>query len=121
MSKKENPFKEKIKIAMLKKGLNQTKMAKQLGITSQAFSSWLLDCPNPKMETLKKISKVLGVPNNYFFEKSPIINGDNNTVNSKITTEKDIIIMQKEIALMKKDIENINLRMRILEGQKIKK
>lgn len=28
MRKKENPFKEKIKIAMVKKGLNQTKMAK---------------------------------------------------------------------------------------------
>ena len=121
MSKKENPFKEKIKIAMLKKGFNQTKMAKQLGITNQAFSSWLLDCPNPKTETLNKISKILDVPINYFFDKSPIITGDNNTVNSKVSSEKDIIIIQQEIALMKKDIENINLRMQILEGKKKKK
>ncbi len=117
----KNPLNKKIKIAMLDSGINQTKLAKELGISRQSLSEWLATSSNPKIEQIKKIAKITGKPLNYFFEKSPIITGDNNTVNSKITTEKDIIIMQKEIALMKKDIENISLRMQILEGKKNKK
>ena len=81
MNKKENPFKEKIKIAMLKKGLNQSQMADKLGISNQAFSAWLRDCPNPKIKTLKKVSKILDTPANYFFENSGNIADNKSSIN----------------------------------------
>lgn len=65
MARKENPFKEKIKIEMLKKGYTQTKMADLLGISNQAFSAWL-NGGNPKVQTLEKIAALLDLPSNYF-------------------------------------------------------
>jgi len=121
MTNIKNPLNKKIKIALLDSGINQTKLAKELGITRQSLSEWLSSSANPKIDYIRKIAKITGKPLNYFFDKSPIITGDNNTVNSKVSSEKDIIIMQQEIALMKKDIENINLRMQILEGKKKRK
>lgn len=121
MTKIKNPLNKKIRAAMLDSGLNQTQLAKKLGISRQSLSEWLSTSANPKIEYIRKIAKITGKPVNYFFDNSPIVTGDNNNVNSKIPSDKDIIIMQQEIALMKKDIENINLRMQILEGQKKKK
>lgn len=73
MEKKINPFKEKIKIEMIKKGYNQTKMADLLGISNQAFSAWL-NGSNPKIETVEKITKILKLPAGYFFQGSGNIN-----------------------------------------------
>lgn len=112
MSKKENPFKEKIKIAMLKKKLNQTQMAKKLGISNQAFSAWLTDCPNPKLETLRKVAGILGVPNSYFFENSGHIEaGDNSHISINSTTENvRITLLEKDMEIVKKEIEILKLK-----------
>ena len=63
MKSKINPFKEKIKIEMVKKGYTQSKMADLLGISNQAFSAWL-NGSNPKIKTLEKIAKILDLMSN---------------------------------------------------------
>ena len=75
MSKVKNPLNKKIKIAMLDSGLNQTQLAKALGISRQSLSEWLSSSVNPKLEQIKKISKITGKPLTYFFDNSPIISG----------------------------------------------
>lgn len=107
MSKKTNPFKEKIKIEMLKNGYTQTKMAELLGISNQAFSAWL-NSGSPKIETLKKIAHLLGLPNNYFFENSGNIAGRDNNINT--TDNARIALLEKDVEILKKDIEILKLK-----------
>ena len=112
MKKKTNPFKEKIKIQMLKKGYTQTKMADLLGISNQAFSAWL-NGGNPKIETLNKVALVLGVPNNYFFENSGNIATDKGSININQTSEINrIALIEKDIEIIKKDIELLKLKIK---------
>lgn len=110
MSKKTNPFREKIKIEMLKKGYTQTKMADLLGISNQAFSAWL-NGGNPKIETLNKVALVLGVPNNYFFENSGNIATEKSTININNAREENrISLIEKDIEIIKKDLEILKLK-----------
>ena len=112
MKEKENPFKEKIKIAMLKKGLNQTQMANKLGITNQAFSKWLSDCPNPKLETLKRVAKILGVSGMYFFENSGNIADNNSTINVNSTSENmRLTLLEKDLQILKQKVEILELKL----------
>lgn len=106
MNKKTNPFKEKIKIEMLKNGYTQTKMADMLGISNQAFSAWL-NGGSPKLETVSKIAKLLGRPANYFFENSGNIAGRDNNVN---TSETRISLVEKDVEILKKEIEILKLK-----------
>lgn len=106
MSKKTNPFKEKIKIEMLKNGYTQTKMAEMLGISNQAFSAWL-NGGSPKIETVEKIARIFGQPANYFFENSGNIAGRDNNVN---TSEARISLVEKDVEILKKEIEILKLK-----------
>lgn len=49
MKDKKNPLSKKIKIDMLDSGLNQTQLAKEIGISRQSLSEWLSSCENPKL------------------------------------------------------------------------
>ena len=118
---KENSFEKKVRIALAEKGETQASLARKIGVTRGQINLWMKNKNIPKMSSIQKIAEVLDKPVNYFFDKSPIITGDNNNVNSKVSSEKDVIIMKQKIAIMEKDIENINLRIKILEGQKKKK
>ncbi len=110
MSKKTNPFKEKIKIEMLKKGYTQTKMADLLGISNQAFSAWL-NGGSPKIETVEKIARVFGYPSNYFFENSGNIATDHSTINAQNPTENArLALLEKDVEILKKDIEILKLK-----------
>lgn len=120
-NKKENSLEKKVKIALAENGVTQAELARKMGIPAPQLSHWLKGVYKPTSQNLQKLADALNRPINYFFDKSPIITGDNNNVNSRNSSDKDIIIMQQEIALMKKDIENINLRMQLLEDQKRKK
>lgn len=138
MEKKVNPFKEQIKIEMLKKGYTQTKMADLLGISNQAFSAWL-NSGNPKIETLDRVAKILGVSSNYFF-------GSGNIQGKKVFRTPAIVaseistgniagkrgvavagypaqceIMSREIELIKKDIELLKKEIEILKLTKVDK
>lgn len=112
MKSKKNPLTTKIKLAMLESGLNQTELAKAIGITKQSLSGWLSSCENPKLENIKKIAKATHKPVNYFFENSGNI-ADNN---SKITvhessTNYEFSLLKKEVEIIKKDIEIIKLKL----------
>ena len=106
MSKKINPFKEKINIEMLKNGYTQTKMAEMLGVSNQAFSAWL-NGGSPKIETVEKIARIFGQPANYFFENSGNIAGRDNNVN---TSENRISLVEKDVEILKKEIEILKLK-----------
>lgn len=111
MKNKKNPFKEKIKIEMLKKGYTQTKMADLLGISNQAFSAWL-NGGNPKIETLAKVAGLLGQPTNYFFENSGNIAENNSTINENSTTENlRLALIEKDVLLLKTEVELIKLKL----------
>lgn len=109
MKNKTNPFKEKIKIEMLKKGYTQTKMADLLGISNQAFSSWL-NGGNPKIETLEKISNILGHPANYFFENSGNIATEGGSISANQNDNTRISLIEKDIEIIKKDLEILKLK-----------
>lgn len=57
MKDKKNPLSKKIKIAMLDSGLNQTQLAKEIGISRQSLSEWLSSCENHKLENIKKLRR----------------------------------------------------------------
>ena len=52
----------KIKNLMNEKNINQSDLAKELGITRGVVSGWFRGVRNPKRETLEKIANVLNVP-----------------------------------------------------------
>ena len=109
-------------MALLDSGINQTKLAKELGISRQSLSEWLSSSANPKLEYVRKIAKITGKPINYFFENSCNRVGNNSTFTvAESSVPYEYSFMQKEIEIIKKDIENLNLRMQILEGKKKKK
>ena len=71
MTKKENEnVIKQIKIAMAEMGLNQTSLAKKVGVKPNTVSQWLTGTNSPKMDTLKKVAKATGKPVNYFFDNS---------------------------------------------------
>lgn len=110
MNKKTNPFKEKIKIEMLKNGYTQTKMADMLGISNQAFSAWL-NGGSPKLETVSKIAKLLGRPANYFFENSGNIAAENSAISvTNPTDNARLALLEKDVEILKKDIEILKLK-----------
>lgn len=47
---------------MAQKGINQSDLAKELGITRGVVSGWFRGVRNPKRETIEKIANVLKVP-----------------------------------------------------------
>ena len=114
MKDKKNPLSKKIKIAMLDSGLNQTQLAKEIGISRQSLSEWLSSCENPKLENIKKIAKATNKPVNYFFEQTGenIANG-NSTININSTSENmRITLLEKDMELIKKDIEILKLKIK---------
>ncbi len=72
---------KKIKMAMLKKDINQSDLADKLGITKSVVSNWFIGNRNPKIETLEKIAKVLGTDVNYFLNDD--LNEDKNFSKNK--------------------------------------
>jgi transcriptional regulator with XRE-family HTH domain len=107
MRKKTNPFKEKIKIEMLKNGYTQTKMAEMLGISNQAFSAWL-NGGSPKLETVTKIAQLLGRPANYFFENNGNIATNNSAINQQDSSR--LSLLEKDVEILKKEIEILKLK-----------
>lgn len=111
MKDKKNPLTKKIKLAMLDSGLNQSELAKAIGITRQSLSGWLSSCENPKLENIKKIAKATNKPVNYFFENSGNIadNKSQITVN-ETSSNYEIAMLQKDMEIVKKEIEILKLK-----------
>ncbi len=116
--KKDKDFVKKLKLAMLESGLNQTSLAKKLGLTHSAISAWLNGRTNPSLDALKSAAQAMGRPVNYFFDNSNTeINGNQNIVGKDIKTqdkndlEKEIILIKKELEVHRYKLENLSLKL----------
>ena len=123
MTKKENEnVIKQIKIAMAEMGLNQTSLAKKVGVKPNTVSQWLTGTNSPKMDTLKKVAKATGKPINYFFDNSTDVKGNQNIVGKNITVssdvEKDIALMRVKIEALESKIENLELKYNLLKKGK---
>ena len=123
MTKKENEnVIKQIKIAMAEMGLNQTSLAKKVGVKPNTVSQWLTGTNSPKMDTLKKVAKATGKPVNYFFDNSTDVKGNQNIVGKNITVssdvEKDIALMRVKIEALESKIENLELKYNLLKKGK---
>jgi transcriptional regulator with XRE-family HTH domain len=122
---------KKIKLAMLDANLNQTGLAKKMGITKNAVNSWFRGKRNPTSTTLNKMAKATNKPLSYFFEdydSDTIVNTGKNSVvgkNQSVVNREalnNIELMKKEVELMKKENENLKLKLDlILEKSKRRK
>lgn len=124
--KKEKDFIKKLKLAMLESGFNQVSLAKKIGIKSNSVSQWLTGKNNPKLSTLEKVAKATGKPVNYFFDNSPvgdgnnIVHGNHNSVEAKetATLEKEIELLKAKQEVQRLAIANLMLRLEKLEHKK---
>lgn len=124
--KKEKDFIKKLKLAMLESGFNQVSLAKKIGIKSNSVSQWLTGKNNPKLSTLEKVAKATGKPVNYFFDNSPvgdgnnIVHGNHNSVKAKetATLEKEIELLKAKQEVQRLAIANLMLRLEKLEHKK---
>ena len=104
---------KKIKKVMFEKNINQTALAKKIGVSRGVVSGWFRGNRNPKKESLERIAKALDLPIAFFyddgqknFENSGII-GNNNQNNNFNTDMKDIKIQiqDHEIRILKLENE----------------
>lgn len=115
---------KKLKLAMLESGLNQTQLAKKLGISHASVSAWLHNKANPGLDLLEKIAQVTGKPVNYFFDNSTHLEhgscvvGNNNQVNAEDKNTKELEHLKTILQLHQVTLENIKLRLEKLEGKK---
>ncbi len=109
---------------MLESGLNQTQLAKKLGISHASVSAWLHNKANPGLDLLEKIAQVTGKPVNYFFDNSTHLEhgscvvGNNNQVNAEDKNTKELEHLKTILQLHQVTLENIKLRLEKLEGKK---
>ena len=113
MTKKENEnVIKQIKIAMAEMGLNQTSLAKKVGVKPNTVSQWLTGTNSPKMDTLKKVAKATGKPVNYFFDNSTSVLGNHNNVGKNIQSVPNVT---KDIKLLFAQVELLTAKMQLLE------
>lgn len=106
---------KKIKIAMAEMGLNQTTLAKKLGVKPNTVSQWLTGTNTPQMATLKKVAQATGKPVNYFFDNSVSVKGNSNVVGKNNKASSDDL--QKDIQLLSTKVELLAAKLQILETE----
>lgn len=98
---------QKIKVLAKQKGIAQTEIAKQLGMSSQAFSKILRE-NSTKVSTLERIAEILDVPVTTFFDEVSHVNtvsintGVQGSPNAVQSVGSD---NSSEVALLKSRIE----------------
>lgn len=110
-------------------GLNRgskTKLANMLGVSPSVVTEWFLGSRNPTEKYIKALAKLLGVNEseiqeafpraNYFFNSPVMIGspGNNNSVGNSATA-KDLELVNAKIEVLQKMLENLDLRLKILE------
>lgn len=108
---------KKIKMAMLARGINQSQLAKDMGLTHAAVSAWFNGKSSPSLDTLLEVFARLKEPPNYFFadeSTTQTINGNNNTQ----TSGQDVELIKTKLEVLSKTIENLDLRLKLLERNK---
>lgn len=65
---KSKSIENRIKRAMFEKGINQSDLARKLGITRGVVSNWFTSNRNLSLPNMEKIAKALGVPVSFLME-----------------------------------------------------
>lgn len=81
----------KIKNLMIEKKINQSDLAKELGITRSVVSGWFRGVRNPKKETIERIANVLKVPLSQLLIDEEIDTSTVQPFNDKTTTKLPIL------------------------------
>ena len=81
----------KIKNLMAERNINQSDLAKELGITRGVVSGWFRGVRNPKRETIEKIANVLKVPLAQLLIDEEIDTSTVQPLNDKTTTKLPIL------------------------------
>lgn len=116
--KKNKNFTKKLKMAMAEQYITQTELARRLGISQASVSAWLHDKSKPEFGLLEKIAKATNKPVNYFFSDESInqnISGNHNYQNNSAL---DLQLIKKDMEVFKQTLENLDLRLKLLEGKK---
>lgn len=115
--KKDNKLAQKIERAMKEAGFTQRELAKVMGITNPTISTWTTGKRNPTVNTLKRIAQATGKPLNYFFENSPV--GDGNQIingnHNQMSSDKDYALILAKIATLESKVENLELKYELLK------
>lgn len=118
--KKEKDLIKKIKLAMLEKGLNQSSLARKLGLSHTAVNAWLHGKSTPSLDALENVANATEKPLNYFFDNSPV--GDGNQIingsHNQTCNNKDYALILAKIATLESKVENLELKYDLLKKQK---
>lgn len=114
-----NTQREKILKAIKQSGLTQREIAKMMGIKEAQLSRWVQGKTNPGTRSLRDLQSALNLPVNYFFNSPAMIgtSGNNNSVGNS-ETSKDFELINAKIEVIQKTVENIDLRLKLLENAK---
>lgn len=116
--KKTEDLAKKIKIYMLKNSISQRDLAKKIGITPAAISKFLTGDSAMRTDTISKISNALGVPSNYFFSDESINQNIEDNNNDQNSNTLHLQLIKKDMEVFKQILENLNLRLKLLEKNK---
>ena len=84
-------FSEKIKTIRKKNDLSQSDFGQQLGVTNRAVSKWEKGVAMPSTETLLEISKIFGVPLDYFLREELTV------ANAAVTAEAAVQVAMERL------------------------
>lgn len=114
--KSEEEVVKKIKIAMAEMGLNQTSLAKKLGVKPNTVSQWLTGTNAPKTDTIKKIAKATGKPINYFFAE---VKGNNIAVGhgakTSPTNDATIQVLTAQVQMLMAKVKLLEHEVEVLK------
>jgi len=79
-----------LKNILIKKGIKQSWLAKQLGVTNQAVTNWIKEYSFPRKQNLKGISKILSVAvDEIFFNNEISTNTDDDSYDIDTNNNKN--------------------------------
>lgn len=114
---------QRIQQARKSAGLSQKQLGEKLGLSASMIRQWENDLRNPKLETLIRIAKGLGVPVASLLDGDPLELGAGlrgYKVNGRVFLTKESMDMLKELASdkWKKESEEIEAMLSELEAEK---
>ena len=123
---KDKFVEKKIRRIMFEKNLNQSDLAKKMGVTRSVVSSWFMGTRNPTVDTMERFAKALGVPVSFLMEddgqKNFVDNsgtigniGNNSGKISQVVNDVELLkqknkTLELEIELMKTRLEKLEMK-----------
>jgi transcriptional regulator with XRE-family HTH domain len=107
----------RIRIERLSRGLSQTALANQLGVTFQQVQKYEKGVNRVGAGRLTKIAEVLGVPVGSFFTGKEVLDSEDRTANADEASPLKLLTVSGAFRLLRAyaDIEDGNLRRSIVD------